>query len=77
MSNNLQNNLSKRIACSTLLQSLQFLSLPLSHEAALPKIVTYVVVKKGMENKGRTMIRALELQRLVKRYISGQSDAEQ
>ena len=46
--------------------------------------VTYVVVEKGMENIGkikvsfcRTMMRALELQWLAKRHISGQSDIEQ
>ena len=76
LSNILQKVLSKRIACLTLLQSLQLLWFPWSHEAVLQRIVTYAVVKKGMENKGRTMMRALKLQRLAKRYISGWSDVE-
>ena len=33
--------------------------------------------KRTKESFGRTMIRALELQRLAKRHISGRSDAKQ
>ena len=36
-----------------LLQSLKLLSLPRSHEVALPQIVTYTVVDEVMENKGK------------------------
>jgi len=32
---------------------LQLLSLPQSHEAVLPLIITYVVVEKEMKNKGK------------------------
>ena len=63
---------------------MQLLSLLQSHVAVLPQIVTYVVVEKGIMNKGEqkvsfgtTMMRVLELQRLVKRHISGRSDIEQ
>ena len=64
-----------------LLQSLQLLSLPWTHEAVLLQIVTYAaaVVENGMENKsefGRTMMGALELQWLAKRHISAQSNVE-
>jgi len=31
---------------------MQLLSLPQSHGAVLPQIVTYVVVEKGIKNKG-------------------------
>ena len=77
--NTLKNVLSLRIARWTLLQSIQLLSLPRSHGVVLTQIVTYVVLEKGIENKGfgRTMIWALELEWLVKRHISGWSDVEQ
>ena len=35
------------------LQSMQFLNLPQSHGVVLPQIVAYVVVEKGIKNKGK------------------------
>ena len=82
-SNILQNVLSKRIACQTLLQSLQLLSLPWSHKVALPQIVTYAVVKKGMEKEGKQRYALVghhdvsqKLQGLAKRHISGWNNVE-
>ena len=48
----------------------------------VPQIVTYAARNKEMEKKGglwycRTKIQALELLRLAKRHISGQSNVEQ
>ena len=42
-----------------------------------PQIVTYSAVDKGMELRGKPMMQALELLRLVNRHVSRQSNIEQ
>ena len=71
------------IAWEALLQSLQLLSLPWSHDVLLPHIVTLQLWRKkktqrrNKRDKSNTMMHALQLLQLVKRHISGWSDENQ
>jgi len=84
--NILRNVLSKMIELNTsAINAITKSSMkPWNGASYVPQIVTYAVVdKRNQEQRrtkvsvGRTMMRALELQRLAKRHISGWSNVEQ
>ena len=81
LSNILQNVLNKRIACLTLLQSIQLISLPRS--GATKNRHLCGSGERSQEQRrtkvsfSRTMMRALELQQFVKRHTSRRSNVKQ
>ena len=81
LSNNLQNDLSKRIATSAITAETKSYMKSRS-DATTSRHLRDSGERNGEQKRtkesfGRTMIRALELQRLAKRHISGRNDAKQ